>query len=347
MYKHFILILAIITMSCKRETKVGDQHGFKIEATAKNFPDSTKVYLYEENLEVKLDSTYVLNERFNFSGKVDLPSFRYLFFHDHEDKRIEDYKYLFIENTAISIDGEYLDFFNANVTGSAQSDLLQKFDSFRENNTPTERVSNEVDFLYANANNQMALNDLLYRKKEISKDSLFLFYNKLDSINENSPKGVELLTYINTEQIKIGDKYRDIWGYDLNGEKHKLSDYYGKIILLDFWSPYCPYSIQQHEKELPKLVQKYNQEDFILISYFIDKDTDGLPEQTENQYINWINISDLQGIKGKNISEYDVTGTPNSFLIDKNGMVVKSFEGFDEGKNNIEKEIDKLLKTPK
>jgi glutathione peroxidase-family protein len=56
-----------------------------------------------------------------------------------------------------------------------------------------------------------------------------------------------------------------------------------------------------------------------------------------------LNISDLKGMKGKNISEYDVTGPPNSFLIDKNGIVVKSFIGYYEGDNSIEKKIDQLL----
>lgn len=190
----------------------------------------------------------------------------------------------------------------------------------------------------------MTLNELLYKKKEVSKDSLLLFHQKLDSINSNSPKGQELLSYINAVQIKSGDKFRDIWGNDLNGVQHKLSDYYGKVILLDFWSPDCPYSSEQHKKELPKLVQKYNQEDFIIISYCIDTEKEGWEKSSKKNYDNWLNISDLEGMNGQNISEYDVTGTPTSFLIDNDGIIVKSFIGFYEGENRIEKEIDKLLK---
>ncbi|MGC1633456.1 MAG: TlpA disulfide reductase family protein, partial [Gelidibacter sp.] len=136
---------------------------------------------------------------------------------------------------------------------------------------------------------------------------------------------------------------RDIWGNDHNGKQHNLSDYNGKIILLDFWSPDCPYSSEQHKKELPQLVQKYNPEDFIIISYFIDTEAKDWKKLSEEDYSNWLHISDLQGMKGENISEYDVTGTPNSFLIDKNGIVVKSFIGFYEGEHRIENEINKLM----
>ncbi|NQX85491.1 MAG: hypothetical protein HRT67_06250 [Flavobacteriaceae bacterium] len=57
-----------------------------------------------------------------------------------------------------------------------------------------------------------------------------------------------------------------------------------------------------------------------------------------------IDILDLKGMKGKNVNKYAVTAIPNSFLIDENGIIVKSFIRFSEGANIIEKEIDQLLK---
>ena len=345
MKKIFLAIsIILIAISCKKESEKTNTNGFELTVTAKNFPDSTKVYLYDDDIEIKMDSAYVINENFKLSGNVDFPSMCYLFFYDSENKPIEDYKYLFVENKNISIVGEYSDFFNAKVIGSNQNDLFNQYQSISANSENSERPSNQLHFLFSNPNNQMSLRELLHKKKEISKDSLLLFHKKLNITNSNSPKGLELLTYINTDQVKIGDKFRDIWGNDLNGVQHKLSDYYGKIILLDFWSPDCPYSSQQHQTELPKLVQKYNQEDFMIISYFVDTEIDELAKSTENNYENWLNISDLKGMKGENISEYDVTGTPNSFLIDKNGIIVKSFIEFYKGEINIEKEIDKLLK---
>lgn len=343
--KRIILLLSIFTLfiSCKKENRETNTAGFRLTVTAKNVPDSTKVYLYEENIEIKMDSAYVVNESFKFSGKVDFPSLCYLFFYDSENNRSDHYKNLFLENKDISVVGEYSDFFHAKVTGSNQTDLLTKYYSISANSEKLKKVSNQLDFLYSNANNQMALNELLYKKKEISKDSLLLFYKKLDSINSNSPKGQELLAYSKAVQIKIGDKFKDISGQDLNGAQHKLSDYYGKVILLNFWSPGCGYCKQQHKKEFPKLVQKYNQEDFILISYCVDKNKKEWEKSIKKNHINWLNISDFKGMKSANIAEYDVTGVPNNFLIDKNGIIVKSFNEFYKGENRIEKEVDKLL----
>ena len=244
----------------------------------------------------------------------------------------------------MSIIGEYSDFLNAKIIGSYQSDLLAKYDSIMENSTKEEKFSKGINFIFSNANNQMALTELLYSKKEISKDSLMLFYNRLDSVNSNSIKGKELLNYAKTIDIKVGDKFRDIVGLDLNGTEHKLSNYQGKVILLDFWGTGCVPCRRQNKNEFPKLMKKYDKKDFIIISYNLDKEKKWWKKSSEEDNINWLNISDLKGMKSENVKKYAITAIPNSFLIDQNGMVVKSFVGYYEGENQIEKEIDKLIK---
>jgi glutathione peroxidase-family protein len=344
MKRLLLATIAILTViSCKNEHRVKNTDGFKLAVSAKNFPDSTKVYLYDYDIEVIMDSAYVISEYFELSGKVEAPSLCYIFFNDGDNKRLETYKYLYIENKEISVIGEYSDFFNSQVIGSIQQDLNVEYESIAANPNKTTIKSNQLDFLFSNANNQMALLHITTKKKQISKDSLRLFYNKLDSINSNSEMGKELDAYIQKVQLKTGDEFRNIWGNDKDGIRHKVSDYAGKIILLDFWSPECPFSNKQHQLELPKLIEKYDPEDFVIISYFIDTDEEEFKISGNYDYDHWINITDLQGKKGSNISAYDVTGTPMGFLIDPNGMVVKFFDGFYEGENSIEKEIDQIL----
>lgn len=341
---YLLLSIILIVISCKKENEETKKDNFDLTVTAKKFPDSTKVYLYNRDIDKNIDSAYVINESFKLSGKVDLPSLCYLNFYNQEHKRIEPYKFFFLENENISINGDYSDFINAKVTGSNQTDLYTKYDSISVNSEKGKKVSNEIDFLFSNANNQMALSQLLYKKKEISKDSLLLFYKKLDSINSNSLKGQELLTYAKSYDIKAGDKFRDIIGNDLNGNQHKLSDYSGKIILLDFWAAGCYPCRLQNKKEFPGLVKKYSKNNFIIISYSLDTNEKAWEKSSTDDNINWLSISDLKGIKGKNVTKYAVTAIPNSFLIDQNGIIIKSFIGFSEGANMIEKEIDQLLK---
>lgn len=339
-----LAVLALIFISCKAVVEDADSERFQLNVVVKNIPDSTKAYLYEEDLTTIIDSTIVVNERFEFSGNVELPVLCYLFFNDKENKRSENYKFLFIENNKIFIDGDFSNFFNARVSGSKQSDLLNEYNSISSKIVASERKSYELDFLYLNANNQMAINELLYRKKNISKDSLSQFYKKLDNINANSIKGQELLSYSKTISIKEGDKFREISGYNLEGKKIKLSDFYGKIILLNFYSKYCSYCTEQHRKQFPTLLKKFNQDDFLILSYCRDTDEVEFANIENNIFQNWVNISDFKGVKGSNISQYDIVGIPDNFIIDRNGIVSKSFFGFTEADNTLDDEITKLLK---
>jgi len=330
-----------VAISCKNDNNKILRENYKLNVYAKNFPDSTKVILWNRDLDKNLDTSYVINETFSMIGKVNLPSLCYLNFFDKAGKSINPYKFFFLENKDITIRGEYSNFLNASVEGSVQSDLSSEYYKLRDSEF---RNKQEIDFLFKNANNQMSISQLLYRKKKISKDSLLLFCKKLDSTNSNSPKGLELLTYAKTIDIKIGDKFKEIIGKDLKGKEHKLSDFYGKVILLDFWGSGCAPCRLQNKNEFPKLIEKYNNDDFMIISYSLDTKEKYWIESSEDDKITWLNISDLKGMKGGTAKDYAITAIPNSFLIDKNGIIVKSFIGYKKGQNLIEHEIDKLIK---
>jgi len=339
-----VLVIAFVFTSCIQKNKPITNEGFTLKVTAKNFPDSTKVYLFNRDIDKNIDSTYVINEEFEFSGKVDLTSLCYLNFYDKKNNALEPYNYFYLENSNITISGEYSNFRNAKVTGSHQSDLLAQFKAIEQNNPKEEVFTKQINFIFSNPNNQVTLTQLLYRKKYVTKDSLLVFYNKLDSLNANSKKGKELEEYANAIDIKVGDKYREITGKDLNGVQHKLSDHLGRVILLDFWGTGCAPCRKQNKLEFPKLLQKYSSDDFVIISYSLDTKEEWWKKASKEDKISWLNISDLKGMKSENVKKYAVTALPNSFLIDENGTVVKSFLGFIEGESNIEKEIDKLLK---
>ena len=342
--KIILLLVFISGVSCRKKIVKEEQGTFSLTVAAIGFLDSTRVYLYNRDTDKNIDSSYVINYGFEFSGRVDLPSLCYLFFFDEENNRIDPYKNFYLENMNISIVGNYSDFLNAKVYGSYQTDLSSSFDSISFSSENDIRNLKEIDFLFRNANNHMAISEILYKKKEISKDSLLLFFRKLDIINANSPKGQELLSYAKTIDIKAGDKFRDLVGYDLTGRQHKLSDYSGKVILLDFWAAGCHPCELQNTEEFPNLYNKYNDDEFVIISYSLDTKKKIWREGSERDNIKWLNISDLKDLKGENAKKYAVMAIPNSFIINQNGIVTHSFTGYLKESDRIENEIDRLLK---
>jgi cytochrome c biogenesis protein CcmG/thiol:disulfide interchange protein DsbE len=125
-----------------------------------------------------------------------------------------------------------------------------------------------------------------------------------------------------------------------SGQKIKLSDYKGKVVLLDFWATWCP----PCRKGIPDLVSLKNEfkgKDFEIIGVSLDQ------ENTINDVVPFIQ---QYGINYP-VVYYDPTalasfGTvesiPTSFILDKTGRVVSSYMGLTE-KSNFVKDIKKAL----
>jgi thiol-disulfide isomerase/thioredoxin len=67
-----------------------------------------------------------------------------------------------------------------------------------------------------------------------------------------------------------GQEMPDFAFVDLDGGKHKLSDYRGKIVLLDFWGTWCGPCIAEM-KELDPLYEKYRARGFEVIGMNMEK----------------------------------------------------------------------------
>lgn len=84
-----------MSVSCRNDKTATEVDSFTLSVQAKNFPDSTKVVLYNRDIDKDIDSAFVVNERFDFSGTVALPSLSYLNFYDKNGKPLEPYIFSF------------------------------------------------------------------------------------------------------------------------------------------------------------------------------------------------------------------------------------------------------------
>jgi len=125
------------------------------------------------------------------------------------------------------------------------------------------------------------------------------------------------------QKVEVGKKAPDFTLVDLNGEKHRLSDYQGQGVLLNFWGTFC----KPCEKEFPYIDNQYK--------YFKDKGVQvlavnvGETEFAVNQFVqrHALNFPVVIDKKSDVQTAYGINPLPITFLIDKNGTVVKSHTG--------------------
>ncbi|KRQ86345.1 Thiol-disulfide oxidoreductase ResA [Caloramator mitchellensis] len=115
---------------------------------------------------------------------------------------------------------------------------------------------------------------------------------------------------------------------NLNGDKVKLSDYKGKVIVLNFFATWCP----PCKAELPgfvKVVEEYKDKDVVFL--FVDVGEDNSTVKgflDENGY----KFTPLMDYDGKVSDMYGVRGIPTTFIISKGFEQKEQHVGFmDEG----------------
>lgn len=134
----------------------------------------------------------------------------------------------------------------------------------------------------------------------------------------------------------------DVTFSDIQGQQHKLSDYFGKYIYIDIWATWCgpccaeiPY-IEKH-------VAHYKDNDKIqFISISIDHNHDAWVKKLEKDKPEWLqficNKEEHQLIS----KQWGVTGIPRFIIINPNGTINQS-EAFRPSAEDFRERIDEII----
>ena len=129
-----------------------------------------------------------------------------------------------------------------------------------------------------------------------------------------------------------GEEAPDFEYTSYGGDKVRLSRMRGKIVLLDFWESWCGYCLLVLPK-LNELIQEYANKGLIIIG-ITTENREQIEKLIKANQLNYINIFADNTI----LKKYKVTGRPTYYLIDKNGVIIKTSYG------NLE-EIETAIKA--
>jgi thiol-disulfide isomerase/thioredoxin len=108
------------------------------------------------------------------------------------------------------------------------------------------------------------------------------------------------------------------------GAPLKLSELKGKVVLLNFWATWCP-PCREEIPSMMKLVAGMNGKPFQMVAVSIDEggktDIEAFFKQTGFMLPTYLDLT------GAGVKAYGVTGVPETFVIDKQGVLVKKVIG--------------------
>ncbi|GAB4339053.1 MAG: hypothetical protein Kow0099_13730 [Candidatus Abyssubacteria bacterium] len=120
--------------------------------------------------------------------------------------------------------------------------------------------------------------------------------------------------------LSSGNRAIDFSAEDLEGNEITLSDYRGKVVLLDFWATWCVGCVIQMP-HLKALYEKYHGQGFEIIGISADRDPQVLNDFIRHTGIEWPQVLDLARTDSQISEIYRAYLLPTTYLIDKNGVI--------------------------
>lgn len=198
--------------------------------------------------------------------------------------------------------------------------------------------------------------------KEVSA-KLTTQYGDLDITKEYAMVIAQIEQQVKAEaaaaKIKVGEPAPEISLPGPDGKVRKLSDYKGKVVLIDFWASWCG-PCRKANPHVVEVYHKYKSKGFDIFSVSLDgidsrtaqrfTDAAQLKEQMEASKQRWLgaiaqdqlawdgHVSDLKKWECAPAGEYGVRSIPQTFLVGRDGKIVAI-----NPRTDLEQQVQKFL----
>jgi len=109
----------------------------------------------------------------------------------------------------------------------------------------------------------------------------------------------------------------------LDGTPHALSDYRGKVVMLNFWASWCGHC----RSEIPALesvYEEYRDRGFEIVAVSVGEDPAELKAFVEENGMTFVVLADTQGAA---MAPYQLQSVPTSYFLDAEGVIRQVYHG--------------------
>ena len=108
----------------------------------------------------------------------------------------------------------------------------------------------------------------------------------------------------------------------MEGKLIKLSDYAGKVVLVNIWAPWCG-PCRYETPGFVKVYEEYKNKNFAILSVAVNTNQKDVIAYTNKYGVTWpVGISDAVG------EQYGVYGIPDNYVFNPDGSLAKRFTGY-------------------
>ena len=157
---------------------------------------------------------------------------------------------------------------------------------------------------------------------------------------------VAILTSSALAGERVGKPFPNFDAVDpLNKQKFQLSDFQGRVVLIDFWATWCP----PCRAEIPNIKSVYNKfkdQGFEVISISLDNDANKFRSYVNDNGMKWVHVMDGGGWQTRLAQKYGIRSIPAMFLLDHEGNCISDTARGERLASAVEEAVKKLPTKP-
>lgn len=329
MKRTLLLLFTVLAYTAFGQNK----NSFSLVGKTEAMKDGTFILVQDPITDTFIDTIKVINNSFVFKKKLPDYPYQLVLWENSTGS-----KTLWVENNKMTFDSSVLGFKNATITGSETDNLTSQLRKrYRELKSYDEILVAEIEFIKNNPTNIASAHNLSIMDKVFGKTKTKELFDSFSAKNKQSYYGKKITEFLNAKVYttpKIGEKYVDFSMNNEKGELKKLSDFNGKMVLLEFWASWCG-PCRAENPELVKTYEKFNKNGFEILAVSLDKNKQAWIDAIKKDNLKWNHVSDQKERDSEACLIYSVASIPDNVLINKEGIVV--------GKNLRGNELNSFL----
>ncbi|MBC9929827.1 TlpA family protein disulfide reductase [Chitinophaga qingshengii] len=138
-------------------------------------------------------------------------------------------------------------------------------------------------------------------------------------------------------KLKTGEPMPSVKYPSATGTTEGLEKYKGKYLLVDFWASWCG-PCRQAIPKVKELYSEYKEKGFEVVSISIDTDQKAWKKAMADESMPWEQL--LSDNKDKTMEQFQFSGIPTLYLVDREGKIVERFTGYGD---DTEKKIKDII----
>lgn len=143
-------------------------------------------------------------------------------------------------------------------------------------------------------------------------------FSDIEVANKRTLGDLASAALFEARDLAVGRSAPEIEGEDLDGKPMKLSDFRGKVVVLNFWATWCGpcMAMVPHERDL---VKRLENQPFVLLGVNGDADRVAARTCVAREHITWRSWD--QGRDGPIIRRWNILGWPTIYVLDAQGII--------------------------